>query len=321
MKPACDVVVSTIMHTRHGAPKHVLRRRGLSLWIDLDRLEEAGAAARLFSVDGFNLLSFRQHDYGPNFKGRRKSENRGNGVSGKVKKPVSLAAYARDLARKIRPEIKVSTVHLLTFPRILGVAFNPVSVYVLGGADGRDVFYIYEVRNTFGDMHSYAGAADDEGASSGSGRGAKSGSARRSGRATKAGSATRAGSTRAVRATVLEAEKIFHVSPFFDVDGEYRLMFRKHEEKGEFRVLMRYASGGEPRLTATMRGERRPLGDMALLRALAVTRQWPMRPLVSIHFEALRLWLKGATYFKRPSPPQAVSKARNLGEIVKKSAR
>jgi DUF1365 family protein len=56
------------------------------------------------------------------------------------------------------PEKKVETVHLLTFPRILGAVFNPLSVYVAGDASGRDILYIYEVRNTFGDMHAYIGA-------------------------------------------------------------------------------------------------------------------------------------------------------------------
>ena len=65
---SCQLVRSKIDHTRHGTPSHFLSRRGLSIWIDLDRLDEAAAQSALFSVDGFNLLSFRQADYGPNFR-------------------------------------------------------------------------------------------------------------------------------------------------------------------------------------------------------------------------------------------------------------
>ena len=163
--------------------------------------------------------------------------------------------------------------HLLTFPRILGLVFNPVSIYVLRDGRGRDAVYIYEVRNTFGDMHSYVGPAGGDGA-------------------------------------VLEADKILHVSPFFDTDGGYRLMFRNCGSTGELRVLMRYVRDGAPRLTATLRGRCEPLGDGAVIRGLVATRQWPLRPLVSIHFEALRLWLKGVVYKKRPQPPGPVSQAR-----------
>ena len=68
---SCQLVRSKIDHTRHGTPSHFLSRRGLSIWIDLDRLDEAAAQSALFSVDGFNLLSFRQADYGPNFRSNR----------------------------------------------------------------------------------------------------------------------------------------------------------------------------------------------------------------------------------------------------------
>ena len=360
MMPACHIVPSTIIHTRHGTPSHVLRRRGLSVWVDLDRLDEAGRQARLFSVDRFNLLSLYQRDYGPNFRrrggaGARGSGTDGIGAMGAVKEgagamgvgtdgtggngagtdgigengvgkdrtgenearkesasengagkdgtgkdgtgkdgtgerggagkgvfgngasdndgPVGLGDYARRLAGRICPDKEIASVHLLTFPRILGLVFNPVSIYVLRDGRGRDAVYIYEVRNTFGDMHSYVGPAGGAGA-------------------------------------VLEADKILHVSPFFDTDGGYRLMFRNCGSTGELRVLMRYVRDGAPRLTATLRGRCEPLGDGAVIRGLVATRQWPLRPLVSIHFEALRLWLKGVVYKKRPQPPGPVSQAR-----------
>ena len=164
---ACDLVVSDIVHTRHGGENHpvshVLRRPGLSIWIDLDRLQEANRQSPFFSVDRFNLLGFHQADYGPNFKSKVAL--------------VQLADYVRQIAGEVIPEKNVETLHLLTFPRILGAVFNPLSVYVAGDASGRDILYIYEVRNTFGDMHAYIGAPTPNHAT-------------------------------------LEAEKILHVSPF-----------------------------------------------------------------------------------------------------------
>jgi DUF1365 family protein len=134
----CDLVVSDIVHTRHSGEhhpaSHVLRRSGLSIWIDLDRLQEANRQSLFFSVDRFNLLGFHQADHGPNFKSKAAL--------------VQLGDYVRQIAGEVIPEKKVETVHLLTFPRICGAVFNPLSVYVAGDASGSDILYIYEVRNT-----------------------------------------------------------------------------------------------------------------------------------------------------------------------------
>ena len=259
---ACQLVRSRIDHTRHGTPSHFLTRRGLSIWIDLDRLDDAHGQSALFSVDGFNLLSFHQSDYGPNFRRQ-----------GTI---TPLADYARAQARNQCPDIDIATVHLLTFPRILGVAFNPVSIYVLRDRAGRDAMYIYEVRNTFGDMHAYIGRA-------------------------KGGQA------------ILQADKIFHVSPFFPVSGDYRLRAQVPADASTVRVLMRYSDAGKPRLTATLRGEREQLTNLGIIKALAATGQWPLRPLVSIHVEAARLWWKRVPFHCRPEPPSSWSRAEDVG--------
>ena len=61
------------------------------------------------------------------------------------------------MASKILPDTHVAHARLLTFPRIMGVSFNPLSVYVAQNDLGVDILHIYEVRNTFGDMHAYIG--------------------------------------------------------------------------------------------------------------------------------------------------------------------
>ena len=257
---ACNLMISDIHHTRHGKPSHFLARRGLSIWIDLDRLSEANRQSRFFSVGQFNVLSFFECDYGPNFGHKR---------------PVtSLSTYVRDIASKILPEAHVAHVRLLTFPRIIGVSFNPLSVYVAQNDLGVDILYIYEVRNTFGDMHAYIGTPADG-------------------------------------HSILEAQKIFHVSPFFPVAGSYRLQIRY--DKSHINLVMRYLIGTKPALTATMRGVLAPLDNRSLWAALWHTRQWPLRPLLSIHVEAVKLWMKNLQFYKRPTPPaSAWSKARNL---------
>ena len=168
---ACDLLLSTIHHTRHGPKSHFLARRGLSIWIDLDRLDQANSQSCFFSVERFNIVGFFEADYGPNF--------------GKKAKTVSLSEYIRDIAGQILPAEQIASVKLLTFPRIFGITFNPLSVYVAQNNHGDDIFYVYEVRNTFGDMHSYVGAPSEG-------------------------------------HCILEAQKKLHVSPFFPVSGNSR---------------------------------------------------------------------------------------------------
>lgn len=246
---ACSLVQSSIIHVRHGTPSHRLERQGLSIWIDVDKLQEAGRLSRFFSVNRFNLLSFHEKDYGCNFKSKEA--------------PVPLATYARGIAHDIDPNLNIDTVRLLTFPRILGVSFNPISVY-LCSSQGRDVLAIYEVRNTFGDMHSYVGQIED---------GAPS---------------------------VHQVEKHLHVSPFFSMDGGYKLKLRAKD--GLMRLLIHYHARNKPLLTATLRGQINPLTTSSLLKAVWGTGQFPMRPLIAIHWEAVKLWLKKVQFFGRPAP-------------------
>ena len=256
---ACDLMISDIHHTRHGQPSHFLARRGLSIWIDLDQLADANRQSHFFSVGQFNVMSFFESDYGPNFG---------------HKKPVtSLSAYVRDMASKILPHAHVAHVRLLTFPRIMGFSFNPLSVYVAQNDLGMDILYIYEVRNTFGDMHAYIGTPVDG-------------------------------------HSILEAQKIFHVSPFFPVSGRYRLHIR--HDQAQIKLVMRYLIGTKPALTATMRGGVAPLSNRSLWAGLWRTSQWPLRPLLSIHVEAAKLWMKKLQFYKRPAPPASPwSQARN----------
>ena len=237
---ACQLVRSRIDHTRHGRPPHFLSRRGLSIWIDLDRLEAANSESVFFSVDRFNLLSLQQSDYGPNFRSRRPV--------------IPLADYARDLARNICPDVDIGSVSLLTFPRILGVAFNPVSVYLLRDRDGADAMYIYEVRNTFGDMHSMWGARQ---------------TARRLSRRRRYSTSRLSFLSVGVPPS--------HACP------------RGQRSGSRVDAVFRCSAA---RLTATLRGTREKLTNLGVIRAMAATGQWPLRPLISIHVEAARLWWK-----------------------------
>ena len=254
---ACALVISQINHTRHAPKKHFLARAGLSILIDLDRLEEANTQSYLFSVGRFNLLSFHETDYGCFHK-----------LGTKARPHASLSAYIKDLAKSYGITGPFSRLELLTFPRILGVSFNPLSVYRCLDETGGLRFVVYEVHNTFGEAHSYVGIGDDKG-----------------------------------RVSLHESAKVFHVSPFFDVTGDYQLLHRQQEQ--DYRLIIRYRINKALALTATLRGTVTQLSARSIITNLLKTRQWPMRPLLSIHIEALKLALKRLRFFSKPLPPKS----------------
>ena len=252
---ACALVTSQIHHTRHAPKPHFLARLGLSILIDVERLDEAQQISALFSVGRFNLLSFYESDYGCFHKSQANPT-----------KHASLGAYIRDLANQYGITSPIARIELLTFPRILGVSFNPLSVYRCLDASGALLFVVYEVHNTFGEAHSYVGRADEIG-----------------------------------RTSLHEAKKIFHVSPFFDVRGDYQLLHRQKDSL--FNLIIRYRIKGALALTATMRGHIIALSTRTIVTSLIATRQWPLRPWFAIHFEAAKLFFTRLRYFSKPTPP------------------
>lgn len=157
---------------------------------------------------------------------------------------------------------------LLAQPRVLGHVFNPVSFWLCEDRAGALRVVIAEVTNTFGDRHSYLCHRDDLGEIG--------------------------------PQDDLSATKILHVSPFQPVKGDYR--FRFDIGAGAIAIRIVYSAGND-RLVATLTGPRRPLGNGAILRA-ALRRPFGSRRVLGlIHWEALRLWWKGAPYRTRPEPP------------------
>lgn len=173
-------------------------------------------------------------------------------------------------ARAGRP-IAGGRILMLCLPRVFGYAFDPLTIYWGYRPDGGLAGLLYEVKNTFGDQHGYLLPTDP---------GHRPG------------------------APVIQAvDKRLYVSPFLAVEGGYR--FRVDEPGDRLRVLIRLTGpDGADRLIATQSGERRELTDARLLSSL-LTHPWnTARIIVGIHWEAFRLWLKGAPFHRRPEPPR-----------------
>ena len=163
-------------------------------------------------------------------------------------------------------------IRLLALPRVLGYAFNPIALWYCDGADGRLRAVIAEVRNTFGERHAYV---------------------------LDYGTASAAGADPYQQQ--IDKHKCFHVSPFFDVVGRYRFALSEPGER--LRVAIHETRDGQPLLDATLAAERIPLRDASVLKAVLGTPWMTVKVVAAIHWQALKLWLRGARFHRKPVPP------------------
>ena len=175
-------------------------------------------------------------------------------------------------------EIESARVFLLCFPRILGYVFNPLSVYWVYDRSDRLRAVLYEVKNTFGGQHAYAIAVD----------GAPGSVVRQS------------------------QAKRFYVSPFIAMRGDYD--FRLAEPEAALSIAIVERDAGGPVLVAAQRARRVELSDATLVKAWLRHPLMTLKVILAIHFEAWRLWRKGATYHPPPDRDEVASVDRILGE-------
>jgi DUF1365 family protein len=178
-----------------------------------------------------------------------------------------LSLYDRDYDELSAPGAAVERhgVSLLTQPRVLNYAFNPVSFLLSRDAGGGVSGVRAEVHNTWGERHVYDLAA----------RG--NGDAYRSG-----------------------ADKAFHVSPFMDLEGRYE--FRMSESAGRLRLRIDEYRDGEAEafFRAGMDLAPLPLTNANALRMLAQYPGVTFKTIAAIHWEGLKLWLRREPF--RPNP-------------------
>lgn len=180
----------------------------------------------------------------------------------------ALRGYLRRVAAHSGQEI--DRFLMLCYPRVLGYGFNPVTVYFGLAADGRLKLVIYEVNNTFGERKSYVIPVPEDDATGIVSQGCC---------------------------------KSFYVSPFNAVDGRYKFHLTPLGDEVTIGVALENDQG--PVLKAYFRGSRSILSDASLLGALLRTGWLSVKVVAAIHFEALKLWLKGLRFQQRPPAPSA----------------
>ncbi len=241
-----------VTHRRFKPRTHALRYRIFMLLLDLEALPQLFRRLRWLREGAFGLMSFRATDHG---------DRSGADLAGQVRNHLTEAGI--DAAGPVR---------LLCMPRILGYGFNPLSLYFCHDADGVLTAVLYEVRNTFGETHSYLVATPE-------------------------------GDTDLVRQ---QAAKRFHVSPFMDMDLTYAFTIAPPGQRVGVDILVSDHEG--PVLAAAFHAQRRDLTDGNLLRAWFSHPLLSFKVMAGIHWEALKIASKGLRLRPRPPlPPTAVT--------------
>ncbi|WP_234417070.1 DUF1365 domain-containing protein [Loktanella sp. Alg231-35] len=201
------------------------------------------------------------------------SRNRGNLMSlqdsdhGGAPKQGHGAVWVRNVLAT-NDVMDTARIELLAQPRVLGHVFNPVSFWLCYTANDALTTVIAEVTNTFGDRHSYLCRHDD-------------------GRAI-------------TKDETISAQKLLHVSPFQPIEGGYT--FRFDIQPDSIGIWIDY-SRGNGGLIATLTGPRRPITNASIIKAALRRPFGSRRVLTLIHWQAIKLWWKGATFRSQPKPP------------------
>ena len=256
----------SVMHHRLRPREHRLRYSVFYLLLDLDEIDALAARLRLFSHNRFNLFSFHDSDHGE-----------GASVSPRARVERHLQEAGVEAGGPIR---------LLTMPRILGYAFNPLSIYFCHRQNGSLSAIFYEVNNTFGQRHNYLIPVPQN----------MKGAIRQ------------------------ESQKSFYVSPFMTTDMAYSFSVVPPGKQLAVSVIGRDAQG--PLIVAKLAATRRELTDATLARAFCAYPLLTLKVIAGIYWEALLIRLKGIRLQHRPSAPdRPVTLGRNVDPAAARPAK
>lgn len=180
----------------------------------------------------------------------------------------SLKAWAQGLIEEYAGDMSIHRIVLVAMPRILGYGFNPVSFWLCLDESDQLRAVISEVHNTFGERHVYFCRNAD-------------------------GSVI-------TRQQPIEADKLFHVSPFLPRNGSYKFKFDYNS--GRFGVWIDYHDkDGNRQLLTSLSGHFSEYSRKRLMWAFVSCPLVTVKTVGMIHWQALKLVLKGIQYFPKPA--------------------
>ena len=233
----------TVIHKRFKPKKHFFRYSVFSLFIDLSELNQLDNSIKFFSFNKFNLISFFEKDHG---------DRDGSSLIKWVKKNLNENNISSE-------NIKIK---LLCYPRILGYVFNPLSVFFIYNSKNKLISILYEVKNTFGEQHTYIFKVEDD-----------------------------------LNLFQHNCSKKFHVSPFIEMNCNYFFRILKPGEK--ISVIIDQYHTNEKILYASQDGKRVDFNSKELLKSYLKHPLMTFKIISAIHYEAFKLWTKGIKFISK----------------------
>ena len=231
-----------VTHSRFKPFAHHFKYDATYFWFDINKF----CNTFFFRKNKFSLFSFYENDHG------KKNE-----------KKVLYNSIIKNL--ELSKNIKVNSIKVLCLPRILGYAFNPISIFICYDKFEEAKIIIFEVNNTFNERHSYyckvVGKSNE-----------------------------------------YNFRKKLYVSPFFKVEGFYKISFKLVKEK--IFLNIDYKVNKKKVFNACFKGRALRLDSKNLLTIFFKKIFQNVKITSGIYFQALKLYLKGAKYIKKPTKPR-----------------
>ena len=232
-----------VIHKRFKPKVHYFRYNVFSLLIDLSELENIDKEISFFSLNKFNLISFYEKDHG---------ERDGSSLINWVNKNLEKNNIPTQ-------DIKIK---ILCYPRILGFVFNPLSVFYVYNLQNKLISILYEVKNTFGEQHTYIFKI-----------------------------------TKDENLVQNKCAKKFHVSPFIEMDCNY--FFRLLKPGDKISVIIDQYDKEDKILFASQDGIRTDFNSKELIKSYLKHPLMTFKIIIAIHYEAFKLWIKGIKFIKK----------------------
>ena len=238
-----SIYIGNVIHKRFKPKIHFFKYKVFSILLDISEIDILDKSLKIFSYNKFNIVSFYDVDHGPR-----------DGTS--IKEWV-IKNLNNNLINTENIKIK-----LLCYPRIFGYVFNPLSVFFIYNKNSELISILYEVKNTFGEQHTYVFKTKEN--------------------------------ENYIKHT---CKKKFHVSPFIEMDCTYFFKILKPSEKISV-IIDQYDEEGKL-LYASQDGDRIEFNNKNLVLSYLRHPFMTFKIIVAIHFEAFKLWTKGIKFVKK----------------------
>jgi len=237
------IYTGNVVHKRFKPKIHFFKYKVFSLLLDLSEIHLLDKNLKIFSYNKFNIVSFYDKDHG-------------------ARDGSSIQNWVIDNLKKNNIDTNNIQIKLLCYPRIFGYVFNPLSIFYVYDKNLNLISILYEVKNTFGEQHTYVFKTD-------------------------------------INNNLIQhtCKKKFHVSPFIEMDCVY--FFRLLKPSNTISVIIDQNDKEGKILYASQDGVKSEINNSNLTKSYLKHPLMTFKIILAIHFEAFKLWSKGIKFVKK----------------------